>query len=100
MEAIECGFFVRLVYICVDGPERSIQRVRERVARGGHDVPDRDVRRRYVRSLANAEKIVRIVQQALVLDNSGAEPVLAMEIRAGKVLSTVGPIPVWAAGLL
>jgi predicted ABC-type ATPase len=28
------GFIVRLVYVCLDNPERSIQRVRERVAQG------------------------------------------------------------------
>lgn len=52
--ALERSFFTRLFYICLDNPERSIQRVRERVAQGGHDVPDADVRRRYARSLANA----------------------------------------------
>ena len=47
------GFIVRLVYVCLDNPERSIQRVRERVAQGGNDVPDADIRRRYNRSLLN-----------------------------------------------
>lgn len=51
--AMERAFFVRLVYICVDNPERSIQRVHERVAQGGHDFPDEDARRRYTRSLLN-----------------------------------------------
>jgi predicted ABC-type ATPase len=51
--ALDRLFFTRLFYICLDNPERSIQRVRERVAEGGHDVPDADVRRRYTRSLTN-----------------------------------------------
>ena len=33
--------------------ERSISRVRNRVARGGHSVPDADVRRRYERAMTN-----------------------------------------------
>ena len=45
--ALERSFFTRLFYICLDNPERSIQRVRERVAQGGHDVPDADIRRRH-----------------------------------------------------
>ena len=32
--------------VCVDSAERSIQQVRERVARGRHDVPDQDIWRR------------------------------------------------------
>jgi predicted ABC-type ATPase len=81
--ALERRFFTRLFYICLDNPERSIQRVRERVAQGGHDVPDSDVRRRYGRSLANASKVLRIVHQGLVFDNSGAEPRPVFEIRKG-----------------
>lgn len=54
-EALAQQFFVRLVYICLDSPEKSIQRVHERVAQGGHDVPDHDIRRRYARSLSNAK---------------------------------------------
>src|ERR1017187_3942550 len=41
-------------------PNGSIQRVRERVAQGGHDVPDADVRRRYTRSLTNAGYVLQL----------------------------------------
>lgn len=58
-EAQARHFFVRLVYICLESPEQCIRRVRERVAQGGHDVPNDDVRRRDVRSLANAKKLFR-----------------------------------------
>jgi predicted ABC-type ATPase len=51
--ALQQGWMVRVVYICVDTPERNIRRVRERVLQGGHDVPDEDVRRQYARSLLN-----------------------------------------------
>lgn len=98
--ALERSFFTRLFFICLDNPERSIQRVRERVAQGGHDVPDADVRRRYARSLSNARQLVRIVHQALVFDNSGAEPRPVFEIRKGQLLTTADEIPTWATRLL
>jgi predicted ABC-type ATPase len=98
--AIERLFFTRLFYICLDNPERSIQRVRERVAQGGHDVPDADVRRRYTRSLTNARHVLQLVHQGLVFDNSGAEPRLVFEMRGGRVLSLTDQIPEWAAALL
>ena len=98
--ALERSFFTRLFYICLDNPERSIQRVRERVAQGGHDVPDADVRRRYARSLSNARPVLRIVHQALVFDNSGAEPRRVFEMRKGQLLDIADEIPPWAGALL
>ena len=89
-----------VLYICLDNPERSIQRVRERVAQGGHDVPDVDIRRRYARSLSNARRLVPIVHQALDFDNSGAEPRPVFEMRQGQLLSTADEIPTWATTLL
>jgi len=83
--AAETGFFVRLVYICLDNPELSVQRVRERVAQGGHDVPDEDIRRRYNRSLMNLPETLRFVNQAVVYDNSGAEAQKMLEVQAGII---------------
>jgi predicted ABC-type ATPase len=93
-------FFVRLVYIGVDNPEQSIQRIGERVAQGGHDVPDDDVRRRYVRSLSNLKQVVNIVNEALIYDNSGPEPKLLFEVRSGSVFSKAAEQPPWARDLL
>ena len=97
---MERSFFTRLFYIFLDNPERSIQRVRERVAQGGHDVPDADVRHRYKRSLTNAGHVLQLVHQGLVFDNSGAEPRPVFEIRGGQVVSLAEEIPEWAEGLL
>jgi predicted ABC-type ATPase len=98
--ALERSFFTRLLYISVDNPERSIQRVRERVAQGGHDVPDEDVRRRYARSLRNASQVLPIVNRGLVFDNSGSEPRPVFEVRGGLAIHVADEIPAWAAGLL
>jgi predicted ABC-type ATPase len=99
-EALKRGFFTRLVYVCVDSPDRNIQRVRERVAEGGHDVPEADVRRRYTRSLANAREMLRIVHEALVYDNSSTEPRSVFEMREGRVSHMADEIPSWAVALL
>jgi predicted ABC-type ATPase len=99
-QAIAKGFFVRLVYICLDSPERGIRRVHERVAQGGHNVPDEDVRRRYARSLSNLKQIIKITSETLVYDNSGTEPALMIEFRGGIVVSEISDIPSWARSLL
>jgi len=89
LEAEARGFIVELVYVCVDNPERSIKRVRERAAKGGHYVPDEDVRRRYERSLQNLPEVLRRTHKALVFENSGTE--------LRKVLETQAGIIVWRA---
>ena len=98
--ALERSFFTKLIYVCLNNRERSIQRVRERVVQGGHDVPDSDIRRRYTRSLANASEVLRIVHQGQVFDNSGAEPRAVFEMRAGRVHTVAAEIPAWAEKLL
>lgn len=63
-------------------------------------MPDSDVRRRYGRSLANAGKVLRTVDQGLVFDNSGAEPRPVFEIRKGRLFNMADEIPVWAEALM
>jgi predicted ABC-type ATPase len=47
------GYVFHLFFIYVPSAEVSIQRVSDRVSRGGHHVPDETIRRRYRRGLEN-----------------------------------------------
>ena len=93
------GFRIDLVYICLDTPERSVLRVNERVLQGGHDVSDEDVRRRYMRSLANLPEAVRIADRAVLYDNSGDEYRRMLEIRQGVAVWIAAKPVAWAAEL-
>lgn len=95
-KAQEEGFYVRLVYVCLNEPERHIRRVRERVARGGHAVSEDDVRRRYGRSLRNLPAALRIADEARVYDNSSANPQRVFETRRGIVTWRGSVLPQWA----
>jgi predicted ABC-type ATPase len=64
------GYDIHLVFVGVDTPERSISRVRSRAARGGHFIPDADVRRRYERAMANSPRAFRSAGIATFYDNS------------------------------
>ncbi|HEV2479674.1 MAG TPA: zeta toxin family protein [Puia sp.] len=44
---------VTLLFIWLDSPETAIQRVADRVAAGGHHIPDDTVRRSYYRGIYN-----------------------------------------------
>lgn len=52
MAARAAGFMIELHYLRLPSAEMAVQRVRQRVAKGGHFVPSDDIRRRYVRSLS------------------------------------------------
>ncbi|MGV3720261.1 MAG: zeta toxin family protein [Actinomycetota bacterium] len=66
------GYSVRVAYIWLQSPELSIRRISERVARGGHFVPDDTVRRRYARGRANVRELYRpLADSWVVCDNSG-----------------------------
>ncbi|MFO0843434.1 MAG: zeta toxin family protein [Gemmataceae bacterium] len=47
------GYYVRLYYFWLADPDLAVARVALRVRRGGHHVPEDDVRRRYSRSIRN-----------------------------------------------
>jgi len=94
------GFVVHLIYIALDTPERNIRRVRERVARGGHYVPDEDVRRRYQRSITNAAEAIRLVDKASVFDNSGSRPRHVLEARNGVITWQAQNPPDWVVRII
>ena len=47
------GYRVSLVFFWLNSPELAIQRVAERVNKGGHDIPESIIRRRYVSGISN-----------------------------------------------
>lgn len=50
-EAQGRSYFVTVLYFWLDSPEIAIERVRDRVKAGGHDVPENIIRRRYDKGL-------------------------------------------------
>lgn len=47
------GYMVTLLFFWLNSPELAIQRVAERVSKGGHDIPEDIVRRRYISGIRN-----------------------------------------------
>ena len=89
------GYEVHLAFVGLDTPERSITRVRSRAARGGHFVPEADVRRRYERSLANASRALRLAGIATFYDNSAGQARLVLIAKDGTVVWQAAPLPGW-----
>ena len=55
-ELASAGWEVHLIYLWLPGVATCCERVAERVARGGHDIPAATIERRYFRSVRNLLK--------------------------------------------
>jgi predicted ABC-type ATPase len=75
------GYRVQLLFFSVPSVEVSIARVAKRVSRGGHDVPEEDIRRRYGRSYLNFFRYVDLVDNWLIWENGASR---AYSIASGK----------------
>lgn len=94
-EAKSRGYEVHLMFVGLDTPERCVSRIRNRVAHGGHFIPDVDVRRRFARSVANAAQGLRSADIAKFYDNSAEGHRLVLVAKAGVVVWQVEPLPAW-----
>ncbi len=86
-QATASGWIVRLIYIGVPRVEDSIARVALRVSKGGHDVPETDIRRRWLRTHDNLAWFARHAGRVDVYANAiwGEPPILVARARAGRV---------------
>jgi predicted ABC-type ATPase len=69
------AFRTRLVYCVLPSVGLAIARVELRVSEGGHDVPEAKIRRRWNSSLDNFVRLVAIVDEVVLLNNAGENPV-------------------------
>lgn len=86
-EAKASGFTVGLYYVALDSVETNVERVRQRVLKGGHDIPEESIRRRHKGSLIKLTAALSIADEVLLIDNSGPEPHEVFAISSGVVQS-------------
>ena len=73
--AQELGYKVTLLFIWIDSPATAMQRVAERVVKGGHDIPSEVIERRYYRGLFNLFNLyIPICDTWMVVNNEGVTP--------------------------
>jgi predicted ABC-type ATPase len=71
------GRRIEIVYLRISSPQLALRRIAARVKQGGHNVPRRDVLRRFTRSWNNFEQHYRLLADAWsVFDNSARKPIL------------------------
>jgi len=90
-QARAAGYEVRICYLCLPTVSLSLRRVRQRVRKGGHDVPVKDLRRRFFPGLQNFFSLyLPLADEALLFDAAGYPPQLVARWRNGQ-LSLIEP---------
>jgi predicted ABC-type ATPase len=80
------GFRTYLYYVATEDPAINIERVRQRVASGGHPVAEDKIVSRYHGSLSLLLSAVECVDRAYLFDNSGHERLWVAEATDGREL--------------
>ena len=111
--AADAGFELLVWFVGLASPELHIERVRERIARGGHAIPESKIRERWDSSRRNLIALMPLVTELRVFDNSTTgdplrgtipEPRLLLDLRRGKIIAPpIGELietPEWAKPIL
>jgi predicted ABC-type ATPase len=69
-KAKKAHFRVYLYFITTSDPLINLQRVKNRVENGGHDVPDEKIHARYFRTMSNLYEAFKLADRAYFFDNS------------------------------
>lgn len=106
-QATASGLDVRIWYVGLEGVDLHIARVRARVRKGGHDIPEERIRERYDTSRSNLIRLMPQLAELRLHDNtsdadpnSGAspEPLLVLHMIRGRIefQCPVEETPNWA----
>lgn len=106
-DAAATGFEVRVFYVGLAALDMHLDRVRQRVVGGGHDIPEADIRRRWRHSRMNLIKVLPSLTELRVYDNStvgdpaagdAPAPALVLHVAGGDILGPddLSKTPAWA----
>lgn len=71
------GYHIVLIFLSLPSADMAVTRVAARVTQGGHNVPEKDIRRRFEAGLNNFHRVYKqIVDVWTIYDNSGTIPII------------------------
>ncbi len=98
LAAREKGYKIRLYYIAVNSAEESLLRIKNRVRKGGHDIPTEDVLKRFESRINDLLRVLPYCDEAFFLDNENGF-VRVAKYYGGKVETVGGYTPEWLLSL-
>lgn len=96
--AKEAGYYIRLYYVGLDTAEESKRRIANRVARGGHDIGEADVERRFAGRWEALRAVLPFCDEAAFYDNDNGFVEVAA-YRNGELILEGERRPRWIAEL-
>ncbi len=73
------GFKTYMYFVATENPVINVNRIRERVALGGHDVPEEKTRSRYLRCMEQVRYALPYLNRAYFFDNSTEQSIYLAE---------------------
>lgn len=89
------GLKIYLYFVCIDNPAINIERVKDRVKKGGHNVNSEKLKNRYLNTLKNLYPSIRLSDKVYLFDNSGKSLELIAEISNEKMTIKSNYLPNW-----
>ena len=89
------GYKVYLYFVCTDLPEINVERVKNRVEKGGHTVNFQKIASRYTSTLKNLYPAIKICDRVFLFDNSGKKHELIGEIFSDSLQIKTDQLPNW-----
>ncbi len=93
------GYNVQAVFIGTEHHDINIERVRNRVQEGGHDIPKQEIIRRWIDAQNNLLRTWACFDTISILDNSGEQPVTVLKQQRGAQQAVPAP-PAWVDHLM
>jgi len=88
-KAQKMGYHVTLLYFWLNSPQMAKKRVAHRVSKGGHDIPEDVIERRYYRGIKNLLNLyMPVCDEWVVIDNTmlNTDRVLAGSKQLGEIV--------------
>ena len=79
------GYHIESVFVLTADPELNVRRVKARVLKGGHDVPEDKIRSRYKKSLQMLKRLVTLSDECIVVDNTDRPEIIYKKDDFGEV---------------
>jgi len=91
-QARRLGYEIELNYLWLSSPTHAIERVRQRVKQGGHNVPVADIRRRFRRSLDHLLNDYLSLANRWVIWDSRVLPAKRLAISSTHDITSIGKL--------
>lgn len=90
------GYRIECRYVGLESVRMCLQRVAQRVAQGGHDVPPAFIQHRYENGLSLLKANYRLFDRLQLYDNSAEQPEKVADFIPGMVPRLFSLMPAWA----